>query len=461
MRRLGLAAALLMGTAGVAMADECQVNPSTPIYSEFDSGISIAFDSFFAEPGNRGTCYLSLPAHNGPSDFPDIYDDVVNDPDLFEVYTATYKGAVEEGETATIRVEHDGRTDSEQIEGDLAGFDYVTWAGKDGNGNIVSDTTLTLPTGTVAFIDTLDYLRFGTMTRDDAEDSVDEIGLAQAGLVTHLDVTAGLLTGGNLSLEGGDEFGMIGGLGSYTFGGNVRYNLAEGFSVLGGVSIFDMGAGGAEAHGVLGAAAIRWVQPDATGFRLFGEGGVQGAGMSMSFSRSYEYEEDNVGPATASATGSGDGLLGAGYIRGGVLIEPDANNQIVLSASVKQSVLGISNYSEEVGADNPFAADLSGTEASFTTVKAGVDWTTKLAADVDLTASGAIGSTMGNAGTAAYIFGGGDVVGTPQSALFVEYGARVGWMPTADARIDGFIAGSTGVGIGTHAQVGAAYHMSF
>ena len=461
MRRLGLAAALLMGTAGVAMADPCDFGPTGVTFSPDDTNISILFDSFFSEPGNRGTCNIIMPAHNGPLAYPDLEGDVANDPDLFETYTATYKGYVEPGETATLKVTENGLSDSTQLEGSLDEWEFSTFAGKDGNGNIVSNTTYTLPTGTTAEITTLDYLRFGTMTRDDAEDSVDEIGLAQAGLVTHLDATANLLTGGNLALEGGDEFGVIGGLGSYTFGGTVRYNLAEGFSVLGGVSIFDMGAGGADAHGVLGAAAIRWVQPDATGFRLFGEGGVQGAGMSMSFSRSYDYDHDIDGATTVTATGSGDGLLGAGYLRAGVLIEPDANNEIVLSASVKQSVLGISNYAEEVSANNPFAADLSGSSASFTTVKAGVDWTTKLAVDVDLTASGAIGSTMGNTGTEAYIFGGGDVVGTPQSALFAEYGLRVGWTPTSDARIDGFVAGSTGVGIGTHAQVGAAYHMSF
>lgn len=459
MRRLGLAAALLMGTAGVTLADPCIVDPDFGVtYSPDDTSISITPDFFAAVPGNRGICNLTIPAHNGPLAFPDAELDVPNDPDLFEVYTATYKGAVEPGETATLKVEQRGFSDSIEIEGDLAGFDFETLAGKDGNGNIASKTTLTLntPGGTEAVIDTIDYLRFATMTRDDAEDSIDEIGLAQAGLVTHLDETAGLLTGGNLSLEGGNEFGAIGAIGSYTFGTNFRYNLADGFSVLAGVSIIDMGAGGADASGVLGAAAIRYVQPDASGFRLFGEGGVHGAALALSFSRSYE--DSNT---THTVSGDGDGLLGAGYLRGGVLIEPDENNDIVLSATVKQSVLAISNYAEEVSANNPFAADLSGTQASFTTVKAGVDWTTKLAADVDLTASGAIGSTMGNTGTEAYVFGGGDVVGTPQSALFVEYGLRVGWMPTLDARLDGFVAGSTGVGIGTHAQIGAAYHMSF
>jgi hypothetical protein len=45
--------------------------------------------------------------------------------------------------------------------------------------------------------------------------------------------------------------------------------------------------------------------------------------------------------------------------------------------------------------------------------------------------------------------------------LFAEYGLRLGWQPSPNARIDGFIQGSTGAGIGTHTQVGAGYHQSF
>lgn len=98
--------------------------------------------------------------------------------------------------------------------------------------------------------------------------------------------------------------------------------------------------------------------------------------------------------------------------------------------------------------------------SSFTTVKVGADWTTQLAADVDLTTSLAVGSTMGS-GAAADVFAVGTVTGSPQSTLFAEYGLRLGWEPNPNSRIDGFVLGSTGSGIGTHAQIGAAYHQSF
>lgn len=448
MKRLALATSFLLLGSAVAMADPCEVNPSTPSYSPGDDAISIIFDSFLAFPGNLADCQLSVPAHyNTP-----------NDPDLFEVYSATYKGFVDDGDTATITVEQQGFTDSAQVPGPIETTDtyFETFAGKDGDGNIVTNTTLELPSGAATGIDTLDYALLATMTRGDAEDSVDQIGLGQVGLVTHLDQQANLLTSGNLALEGADEFGFIGGVGSFTLGANARYNIADGVSILGGVSLVDLSAGNMGATGVLGAAAIRYVQPDAGSFRLFGEGGVQVAGLGMSFSRTYTDSID-----THHVSGSGTGLLGAGYVRGGVLFAPDENNEIVLSATLKQSVLGITSYSEIVSANNLFAADLTGTNSGFTTVKLGVDWTTQISSDVDLTASAALGSTAANQGSQAYIFGGGDVVGTTQSALFAEYGLRLGWDMTPDSRLDGYVSGSTGVGIGTHAQIGAGYHQSF
>lgn len=54
-----------------------------------------------------------------------------------------------------------GLSDSTQLEGSLDEWEFSTFAGKDGNGNI-SNTTYTLPTGTTAEITTLDYLRFRT-----------------------------------------------------------------------------------------------------------------------------------------------------------------------------------------------------------------------------------------------------------------------------------------------------------
>jgi hypothetical protein len=53
------------------------------------------------------------------------------------------------------------------------------------------------------------------------------------------------------------------------------------------------------------------------------------------------------------------------------------------------------------------------------------------------------------------------VTGSAQSVVFTEYGLRLGWDVAQDARLDGFIQGTTGAGIGTHAQIGAGYHQTF
>lgn len=65
MRRLGLAAALLMGTAGVAMADPCDFGPTGMTFSPDDTNISILFDSFFSSRSSRGTCNVIMPAITG------------------------------------------------------------------------------------------------------------------------------------------------------------------------------------------------------------------------------------------------------------------------------------------------------------------------------------------------------------------------------------------------------------
>lgn len=449
MNRIALASAMLLVAGGSnALAASCVVNPSTPVYAFDDSAISIIFDSFFASPGDSAMCHLSMSATaNTPAD-----------PNQFAVYSATYEGFVDSGETAHITVEHDGVTDEADVDGlkDVGDTFYKHYIGKDGDGNLVSDITLEQENGFGAVIDTLDYALAATMTRADAEVSLGQVGLGETALITHLDGMAGLLTGGNLALEGSDEFGVFGGIGSFEVGAHARRNLAAGFSLLGGASIVDLASTGGRATGVIASAALRYVDPNVQPFRLFGEAGLQAGALGLSFERTYT---DSTG--NHSVTGSGTGGVGAFYARGGVLWEPDAANEVLFSATIKESALGVRNYSEPFSTANLFTADLSGTTSLFTTAKAGVDWTTQLATDVDLTASAALGTTIQNAGTAAYIFGGGTTTGVAQSTIFAEYGLRLGWMPSATTTIDGFVQGTTGTGIGTHVQVGAGARMKF
>jgi hypothetical protein len=178
--------------------------------------------------------------------------------------------------------------------------------------------------------------------------------------------------------------------------------------------------------------------------------------LRMSFSRTYT--DDN---STQTVSGTGLGALGAVYVRGGMLFQLDASNEIVLSATAKQTLVSFGDYREAISAGNLFAADLSDQLAGFTTVKLGADWTMALASDLDLTAHLGIGTTMANQRTTAYILGGGTTEGSFASTVFAEYGAGLAWHLNSQSTIEGFIQGSSGTNIGTHAQIGAAYRMTF
>jgi len=364
------------------------------------------------------------------------------------------------GDQATYTVTSNGQAGetswSDETLGDFTVEQY--FAAGQGPTNFAGTFVLDLPVSGDSSIDSLDFL-VGYTTLASQQDSLGEIGIQQLGIATHLDATAGLLTGAGQPLEGDNEIELLGGVGSYTFGVAGRYNLAEGFSLLGGASIVNLSMPGAGASGVLAAGALRFVQPGADEFRYFGEAGLQVASLGLNFSRHY----DNGTTASYAATAYGDGLLGGAYVRGGALWAPNSDNDVVFSATLKQGALGIGGMVEDDPATSPnlFSANYSHTGTSFTTIKGGVDWTSRLAPRWDLTASLGLGTALANGGATADVFGVGAVTGAPRSTLFAEYGLRVGWTPTTASRLDGFVLGSTGTGIGSHAQIGAAYHLSF
>ena len=451
MKRLLTATAVLMGSTAIASADPCVINPSTPTYSPDDTIISLLYDSFSATVGNSATCAPSVDAHSNV---------LPNDPDTFEVYSADIRGdSFFPDDKTKITVKTNGRTFTKTFQsGDNPLMTH--YIGKEANGKLESEIEMEITDpedpATEAFIDSIDYALAGTMTRNQAEASLTKLGKGETAMVTHLDATSSLLTGGNTRLEGPNEVRVLGGLGSYMLGGNLRYNMSDGFSVLAGVSIVDQGAAGAHYTGGLGAAALRFVEPGGASQRLFGEVGVDGGVLRMSFSRTYT---DNN--STQTVTGSGLGGLGAVYVRGGMLFELDDSNEVVLSATAKQSFIGFGNYQETISAGNLFAADLSNQFAGFTTVKIGADWTGAIASDIDLTAHLGVGATMANQRTTAYILGGGTTEGGYANTVFAEYGAGLAWHLNSQSTIEGFVQGSSGTNIGTHAQIGAAYRMTF
>lgn len=448
MKRLVVATgAILMGSAG-AMAAECAGGPG--VVGNTASYIGPIVSAIDGASANCTTTNVPIFVPAG----------------TYGVFSVDSRGAytLSEGDSSAYSVTAFGETQTTTEDGE--NFDAIFVRNKFATGLVAVPTDFDgtfdlnvtdgngFPGDSQVDIDTLDIL-VGYTTLASQQASLEEIAQQQFGLITHLDANAGLLRGVDQPLEGENEAGIIGSFGSFMFGATGRYNLADGFSVLGGASIVNLGVPDASATGVLGTGAVRYVDPAGGDIRFFGEGGVELAGLGFSFTRHY----DNGTIADYEATGSGLGILGAGYLRAGIVVTPDASNELLFSASVKQSALGFPGFVEDDPEGNPnlFSADYSGTGTMVTTLKTGIDWTTELAADLDLTASGAIGAAFGS-GASAAIFGiPGMVSSGPQSTMFVEYGLRLGWTPSPDVTVDGFVRGTTGMGIGTHAQVGAAY----
>lgn len=454
MKRIAIAAGVVVLGTGAAFAD-CGAFTETgnaASYLELDTIMSLAGS------GSETCSVVDLMPRGADGRFVVYRIDARGGATLDSGAEATFS-VTPDGESASTVV-LEGEEDGSAEDQDVFLKRYVA-LGENPTGGLNADLDLALDGDYDAYFQSLDIVVAYT-TLEDQEDSLDLVGLQQLALITHLDGNSTLLRGGDQPLEGENEVGLLGSYGSYNFGATARYNLAEGFSLLGGVSLFGLGAEGANASGVIATGAIRYVDPTGATVRFFGEGGFEAAGMGLSLSRDYF-----DGSGETEVVGSGTGLLGAAYIRGGALWEPDSNNQVVLSASVKQSVLGLFSFVEEDTDANAnlFAADYSGLVTTVTTIKTGVDWTTQISHDVDLTASGAVGAAFGS-GASANIFGvseytGEAVTGAAQSVVFAQYGLRLGWTPTADTRVEGFVQGTTGTGIGTHAQIGAAYKLQF
>lgn len=443
MKRLAIAlGALALGGSG-ALAAECGAPDIT--------GNNASFTGPILNSGGTESCSLTNILSRG-------------DTDRYVVYKIDARGGAlldGAGDSATYTVTSGGETQTTEFAGpydDIFTVESYFAAGLNPASGFTGDFDVMLSGDFFADIDTLDIL-VGWTTLADQEDSLTQVAQQQAGLVTHLGAATDLLTGAHRPLEGGDEVGIVGSLGSYTLGAYGRFNLAEGFSVLGGVSAVGLSAGGASASGLVGAAALRFVEPGQAEMRFFGEAGLEVGALTYGFSRTYS--DGTV--ADYKAEGSGDGGLGAIYGRAGILWAPDADNDVVLSATLKQSALGLANYQENMPSADPnlFAADLSGSVAGYTTIKGNVDWTTRIATDVDLTASLGVGTTFGNGGVKGDVFGVGAVTGAARSTIFAEYGLRLGWTPTPATSVDAFVLGTSGTGIGTHAQVGASYRMKF
>ena len=438
---------------------------AAPCFSAFpsdgNSNINVSFTGMVAENFAPVTCTVT-------TDPVVIQNDDSASPDgAIYAYSSEYRVDSATGDTIHLETTSNGVTKSVTAPGNTDDSTYVrNYAGVVKGDPLQTDITLGVdsPEDLTAELVSLDYNFLGYTTLDDQTASLEQVSGAQTAVVTHLNTTVGLIVGANKPLERDNEIGLIGAIGSYTVGVTGHYNFGDGFSFDGGAALFEQSVGGAATSGVLFGGKASYLQPeDGSSFRLLGNAGLSVApNASMSFSRDYTLfgAGDDFSDVATSGTASGNGTMIGAWVEGGVLIAPDANNEVIFSASYARNWLSLDGITEEQTDSNPFAASMDGTY-TYDTIKAKAAWTTSITPDVDLTAHGAIG----------YVFAPGDLVTDValvgpmtvggQDEAFAEYGARVGWNVTEATQLGAFVVGSTGSVTGTHFQVGADVSMKF
>ncbi len=432
MKKLPLGVFVLTGavfaSSGALAIDGCPAGTFNTTAAPDGESYSTLFDNFVALAGDIVNCSFEFPVA------PSIPKGNI------VVYSADYRGGyeVEAGDELDFSVTHNGTTDGATIAGpatdDVALLHSNLVASS--NGKVTSSATLDLGDdvglNTFAALDSADYTELGRIT----------LATDQTAMVTHFGATAGLLTGGTQPTQGGNEVGLIGGYGSSMLGAVGRYNMAEGLSVLGGVSLLDQTAGATQSTGVMGAAAVRYIQPGVDSFQPFAEGGLVLGGFQTTH------------PNTASAVPTG---LGSIYAKGGVTYDVASAARVSVFGTLAESALSTAAFTQTF---TGFTVNVPQQTGFFTTAKVTAAATMDITPEIDLTAEASAGTVISHSGITATIPGLGTVSGA-QDSSFMEYGLRLGWKPTDMVRLEAFAQGSTGPDIGTHNMVGVGARLQF
>ncbi|HZP18973.1 MAG TPA: hypothetical protein VFB16_02085 [Bauldia sp.] len=299
----------------------------------------------------------------------------------------------------------------------------------------------------------------GFATQGSVNGSLGDVAGEHSGITTHLTSTADLMLGFVDPLEGGSDAGAFAAAGSVTLGARGKYNLGDGFSLIGGAAYVEQSAGGASVSGAaLIDAALRYVRPGDAGLRPFGEVAAWGSpSLDMHFTRRYLN-----GSAPAVGEGDASGAAAGLSLRAGMLYSPRPTDELVFSATLARNWLSVGAYSEALGPANPFPASFAAATDRTNLFKAGVAWTRKLSPKLDFTLSAAVGRSFGGAhDVSASITGFGGLTGSAGDYTFGEFGARAGWKVKGSLSLDAFLVSTTGPAIGTHTQVGGGLSIAF
>lgn len=452
--KLAIAAVVvLLPVEGALAANGCAPGTFSITHSPDGRAASVLFDHFSVAggsgiPGETGICSLQVP--------------MTLPAGSVGVYKVDYRGFAHlaADQASTLTVKHLAGADLSRTKGPFDGgtiFSGLIGGGL--SGTVDSRITLHLLTApsladALATLDSVDLNRIGTTTVASVSASVDQLAVQRSALLTQLGGTADLLLGFGQRLDGPSSAGPLATFGSSTLGADARWNLGEGISLLGGAAYVQQSAGGASLGGsALLAGGIRSVLPAIGAFRPFVEAGVWGSpDLAMHFTRAY----DN-GLGAGGATGS----LVSIYGRGGVIIAPDARNEIAFSGTLAQNWLSLGSYIEPASVTNLFPATIHGGTAGGELIKATVAWTSQVTDKVDFTLSGAVGRTFGASPVVADVDWVGPVKGRAADLTFLEYGVRLGINLTSATVLDAIIVGTTGDRLGSHAQIGGGLKIKF
>lgn len=452
--KLALAALLFLAPNGAALAaNGCAPGTFSITHSPDGRAASVLFDKFSVSggagmPGETSICALRVP--------------VTLPAGSVGVYKVDYRGFAHlaSGQTSTLTVNRMGRTDFARTKGPSDGntrFSGLIGGGLSGTvDSRIALRLLTAPSldSALATLDSVDLAEIGSTTFSSVSGSLDALAVERAALITHLSGTADLLLGFGQPIEGPSRVGALAAFGSSTLGVDARWNAGDGISLLGGAAYVEQSAVGANIDGsALLAGGVRSVLPEIGAFRPFVEAGAWGSpDLAMHFTRAY---------ANGFGAGDASGSLISVYGRTGVIIAPDARNEIAVSATLARSWLTVGAYGEPGSGANLFPAHVTGGTSSADMFKIAAAWTSQVADRVDFTLSAGVGRTFGAAPVTADIDWIGTLTGRAGDITFVEYGARFGWAVTRAATLDAFVLGMTGDKIGGHTQIGGSLKVKF
>ncbi len=311
----------------------------------------------------------------------------------------------------------------------------------------------------VRYID--DAVTLGGLTSaESVQNSIDDLGEARSGAAVQMQGFAAQLLGANAPFNAPNQVSAFGAVGSASGGVAGKVGLANGFSLLGGLSLNREDFKDVRMHNtIIGALVLRYTLEPSSAGRIFVEGGGWVApDGSFTFTRQY----DN-GAGAAIGTGDADGSLGYAFVKGGTAYDLSANDELVLAAELGQSWFHTDAYVEPVGPSNPFEAHVSAGTDKLTVTKLEAKLTHAFTPALDATLRTAVAHGFAaSSSVETNVIGFGVISPAQQNPSWVEYGVRAGYKLSENMTLDIFANGVSGNdGVRTETHVGGDITYTF